>query len=233
MRPEAEVGQPGNGVRMEGGSTDVKKRVLIVDDHALVRAGLAQLIDATTDLEVGGEAGTAAVALSLATEEHFDVVLLDISLPDANVLDTVTSLRRRVPDLPILIVSMHPEDQYAVHLLRAGASGFFPKAGEAKDLLAAVRSVADGRRYISPTLAEALALEATGTANGPPHRQLSSREFQIFVGLAAGKTVTHLADELCLSVKTVSTYRTRVLEKMHMSRNAELTAYALRHNLMQ
>ncbi len=233
MQSDAGAGQVTGGAGMGETGTEGKKRVLIVDDHALVRAGLAQLIDATSDLEVGGEAGTAAAALNLATEEHFDVVLLDISLPDANVLDTVTTLRRRAPALPILIVSMHPEDQYAVHLLRAGASGFFPKAGEAKDLLAAVRAVTDGRRYISPTLAEALALEATGTSNGPPHRQLSSREFQIFVGLAAGKTVTHLADELCLSVKTVSTYRTRVLEKMHMSRNAELTAYALRHNLMQ
>lgn len=233
MRSETETGKMTDGGPVGAASVEGKKKVLIVDDHALVRAGLAQLIDATSDLEVAGEAGTAAAALALATEDHFDVVLLDISLPDANVLDTVTTLRRKVPDLPILIVSMHPEDQYAVHLLRAGASGFFPKAGEAKDLLAAVRSVAEGRRYISPTLAEALALEATGTANGPPHRQLSSREFQIFVGLAAGKTVTHLADELCLSVKTVSTYRTRVLEKMHMSRNAELTAYALRHNLMQ
>lgn len=220
------------GAGMEETGTEGKKRVLIVDDHALVRAGLAQLIDATSDLEVGGEAGTAAAALNLATEEHFDVVLLDISLPDANVLDTVTTLRRRAPALPILIVSMHPEDQYAVHLLRAGASGFFPKAGEAKDLLAAVRAVADGRRYISPTLAEALALEATGTSNGPPHRQLSSREFQIFVGLAAGKTVTHLADELCLSVKTVSTYRSRILEKMNFKSNADITYYAVKNQLI-
>jgi len=209
-----------------------KTRVLIVDDHALVRAGFKQLIDGTEDLEVCGEAGTAAAALSLAATGRFEAVMLDISLPDANVLETVAALRRKQPELPILIVSMYPEEQYAVNLLRAGASGFFPKAGEAKDLLEALRTVAGGRKYISASLAEALAMEAAGDAPEPLHRQLSNREFQIFVQLAGGKTVTDIADELCLSVKTVSTYRTRILEKMNFSRNAELTAYALRHNLM-
>jgi DNA-binding NarL/FixJ family response regulator len=209
-----------------------KKRVLIVDDHAVVREGFKKIIDSTDDLEAAGEAGTAGEALALINEHKFDVVMLDISLPDANVLETVAALRRRTPELPILIVSMHPEDQYAVNLLRAGASGFFAKAGEANDLVAAVRLVASGRKYVSPTLAEALALEATGAAQEPPHRQLSNREFQVFIGLAASKTVTHLAEEMCLSVKTVSTYRTRVLEKMNLVRNADLTAYALRHNLL-
>jgi two-component system invasion response regulator UvrY len=119
-----------------------------------------------------------------------------------------------------------------VNLLRAGVSGFFPKAGEAKDMLNALRTVAAGKKYISASLAEALAMEAAGDAAEPPHRQLSNREFQIFVQLAAGKTVTDIAGELCLSVKTISTYRSRILEKMNFSRNAELTAYALRHNLM-
>jgi len=209
-----------------------KTRVLIVDDHALVRAGFKQLIESTEDIEVCGEAGTAAAAIGLATGGQFDVVLLDISLPDANVLETVSTLRRKQPELPILIVSMYPEEQYAVNLLRAGASGFFPKAGEAKDLLEAIRTIAAGRKYISASLAEALAMEAAGDAPEPLHRQLSNREFQIFVQLAQGKTVTDIAHELCLSVKTVSTYRTRILEKMNFSRNAELTAYALRHNLM-
>jgi len=209
-----------------------KTRILVVDDHALVRAGFKQLIDGTEDLEVAGEAGTAAAALSQAASGRFDAVMLDISLPDANVLETVAALRRKQPEMPILIVSMYPEEQYAVNLLRAGASGFFPKAGEAKDLLEALRTVAGGRKYISASLAEALAMEAAGDAPEPLHRQLSNREFQIFVQLAGGKTVTDIADELCLSVKTVSTYRTRILEKMNFSRNAELTAYALRHNLM-
>lgn len=209
-----------------------KKRILIVDDHALVRAGFRQLIDRTEDLEVGGEAGTAAAALELAMAEDFDVVLLDISLPDASVVETVAMLRRRKPELPILIVSMHAEEQYAVNLLRAGASGFFPKAGEAKDMLEAIRTIASGRKYISPSLAEALALEASGNAPEPPHRQLSNREFQIFVQLACGKTVTQIANEVHLSVKTISTYRTRILQKMNCSRNADLTAYALKHNLM-
>lgn len=217
---------------MESVASARKKRVLVVDDHALVRAGFRELIDATDDLSVGGEAGTAAAALELAQKEDFDVVMLDISLPDASVVETVTILRRRRPNLPILIVSMHAEEQYAVNLLRAGASGFFPKAGEAKDLLDALRTIVAGRKYISPSLAEALALEASGHAPEPPHRQLSNREFQIFVQLACGKTVTQIAEEIHLSVKTISTYRTRILQKMDCTRNADLTAYALKHNLM-
>lgn len=217
---------------MNSVATTPKKRILVVDDHALVRAGFRELIDATDDLEVGGEAGTAASALELATGESFDVVMLDISLPDASVIETVTLLRRRRPNLPILIVSMHAEEQYAVNLLRAGASGFFPKAGEAKDLLEALRAILSGRKYISPSLAEALALEASGQAPEPPHRQLSNREFQIFVQLACGKTVTQIAEEVHLSVKTISTYRTRILQKMECTRNADLTAYALKHSLM-
>jgi DNA-binding NarL/FixJ family response regulator len=209
-----------------------KLRVLFVDDHALVRAGFKQLIDSSDDIEVAGEAGTATAALHLVADGRFDVVLLDISMPDANVAETVGALRRKQPVLPILIVSMYPEEQYAVNLLRAGASGFFPKAGEAKDLLEAIRAVAEGRKYISKSLAEVLAMEAAGDAPEPPHRQLSAREFQIFVQLAAGKTVTDIADELCLSVKTISTYRTRIMEKMNCSKNAELTAYALRNNMI-
>jgi two-component system, NarL family, invasion response regulator UvrY len=212
--------------------TIAKTRVLIVDDHAVVRAGFRQLLESTDDIEAAGEAGTAAAALTQAATGKFDVVLLDISLPDAGVLETVSALRRRHPDLPILVVSMHAEEQYAVNLLRAGVSGFFPKAGEAKDMLQAIRTTAAGKKYISSTLAQALAMEASGAAPEPVHRQLSTREFQIFVQLAAGKTVTDIGDELCLSVKTVSTYRTRILEKMNLSRNAELTAYALRNNLM-
>ena len=220
------------GLNMEGVADTRKKRILVVDDHALVRAGFRELIDDTEDLVVGGEAGTAASALEQAMTQDFDVVMLDISLPDASVVETVTMLRRRRPNLPILIVSMHAEEQYAVNLLRAGASGFFPKAGEAKDLLDAIRTIVSGRKYISPSLAEALALEASGHVPEPPHRQLSNREFQIFVQLACGKTVTQIADEVHLSVKTISTYRTRILQKMDCSRNADLTAYALKHNLM-
>jgi two-component system invasion response regulator UvrY len=225
--------QARQGLKMvEGAVHAPKKRILVVDDHALVRAGFRELIDATEDLEVAAEAGTAAAALELATAQDFDVVMLDISLPDASVVETVTLLQRRRPSLPILIVSMHAEEQYAVNLLRAGASGFFSKAGEAKDLLDALRTIVSGRKYISRSLAEALALEASGHAPEPPHRQLSNREFQIFVQLACGKTVTQIADEVHLSVKTISTYRTRILQKMECTRNADLTAYALKHSLM-
>lgn len=220
------------GVKMERVESARKRRILVVDDHALVRAGFRELIDATADLVMEGEAGTAASALELATTKDFDVVMLDISLPDASVVETVTLLQRRRPNLPILIVSMHAEEQYAINLLRAGASGFFSKAGEATDLLEALRTVLSGRRYISRSLAETLALEASGHAPEPAHRQLSKREFQIFVQLACGKTVTQIADEVHLSVKTISTYRTRILQKMECTRNADLTAYALKHSLM-
>jgi two-component system invasion response regulator UvrY len=213
-------------------ASTLKKLILVVDDHALVRAGFRELIDATDDLEVGGEAGTAASALKLATTEDFDVVMLDISLPDASVVETVAMLRRRRPDLPILIVSMHAEEHYAVNLLRAGASGFFSKAGEAKDLLEALRTILAGRKYISHSLAEVLALEAAGHTTEPLHRRLSNREFQVFVHLACGKTATEIAEEIHLSVKTIGTYRTRILQKMECTRNADLTAYALKHKLM-
>jgi two-component system, NarL family, invasion response regulator UvrY len=218
--------------RLNSVVTTRKTRVLIVDDHAVVRAGFKELLSGTDDLEAAGEAGTAADAMKEAATGGYDVVLLDISLPDAGVLETVSGMRRRHPELPILVVSMHAEEQYAVNLLRAGVSGFFPKAGEARDMLQAIRTIADGKKYISASLAEALAMEASGETPEPIHRQLSTREFQIFVQLAAGKTVTDIGNELCLSVKTISTYRTRILEKMNLTRNAELTAYALRHNLM-
>jgi DNA-binding NarL/FixJ family response regulator len=217
---------------MNAPEATAKRRVVLVDDHAVVRAGFRQLISETDDLDVVGEAGTAAEALELVAKVGCDVVLLDISLPDASVIETVSALKRKHPELPLLVVSMHPEEQYAVNLLRAGVSGFFPKAGEAAGLLEAIRTVAGGRKYVSPALAELLALEASGNAPEPPHRKLSNREFQIFVQLAAGKTVTQIADEIHLSVKTISTYRTRIMQKMDCSRNAELTAYALRHNLM-
>jgi two-component system invasion response regulator UvrY len=231
-RPPLDAPAGHDGERMDSVAGGSRRRVLVVDDHGVVRAGFRKILEGTDDFEVAGEAGTAAEALALAGAQPFDVVMLDISLPDATVLETVGALRRRRPELPILIVSMHPEDQYAVNLLKAGASGFFAKAGDAKDLVAALRLVVEGRKYVSPALAEALALEATGVTQEPPHRQLSNREFQVFIGLAAGKTVTDLADAMCLSVKTVSTYRTRVLEKMALERNADLTAYALRHNLL-
>src|SRR6202165_1244453 len=188
-----------SGERMSEVTQNRKVRIVLVDDHAVVRAGFKQLIETTDDLEVAGEAGTAADALALVASQPCDVMLLDISLPDASVLDTVAALRRRQSEVPILLVSMHPGEQYAVNLLRAGASGFFSKAGSATELLEAIRPVAAGRKYVSAALAEALGLAATGDAPAPPHRQLSNREFQIFVQLAAGKTVTDIADAMCLS----------------------------------
>src|ERR1700687_422232 len=154
-----------------------KVRIVLVDDHAVVRAGFKQLIDSTDDLEVAGEAGTAADALALVASQPCDVMLLDISLPDASVLDTVAALRRRQSELPILIVRMHSGEQYAVNLLRAGASGFFSKAGGADELLEAIRTVAAGRKYVSASLAEALALGAPPHGAPPAPRQVSNRGF--------------------------------------------------------
>lgn len=210
----------------------LRTRVLIVDDHALVRAGFRQLLESTDDLEATGEAGTSASALSQVEAGEFDVVLLDISLPDAGVMDTVNAMRRKHPGLPILVVSMHPEEEYAVELLRAGVSGFFAKAGDAKEMLRAIRLIAGGRKYMSSALAQSLAMDTHEKSATPVHRQLSGREFQVFLQLAAGKTVTDIGKDLLLSVKTISTYRTRILEKMNLSRNAELTTYALRNHLI-
>ena len=209
-----------------------RTRVLIVDDHALVRAGFRQLLESTDDLEATGEAGTSAGALSQVEAGEFDVVLLDISLPDAGVMETVNVLRRKHPGLPILVVSMHAEEEYAVDLLRAGVSGFFAKAGDAKEMLRAIRLIAGGRKYMSSALAQSLAMDTHEKSAAPAHRQLSGREFQVFLQLAAGKTVTDIGKDLLLSVKTISTYRTRILEKMNLSRNAELTTYALRNHLI-
>jgi len=210
----------------------LRTRVLIVDDHALVRAGFRQLLESTDDLEATGEAGTSASALSQVEAGEFDLVLLDISLPDAGVMDTVNALRREHPALPILVVSMHAEEEYALDLLRAGVNGFFAKAGDANEMLRAIRLIAGGRKYMSSALAQSLAMDTHEKSAAPAHQQLSGREFQVFLQLAAGKTVTDIGKDLLLSVKTISTYRTRILEKMNLSRNAELTTYALRNHLI-
>ena len=208
-------------------------RILIADDHAIVRAGLKQFIADQPDMQVAGEASTGSEAIALVRAAEFDVVLLDISMPDKNGIDTLKTLKQVRPEMPVLMLSGYAEDQYAVNLLRAGAAGYLNKEAASTQLVGAIRTVVRGRKFVSPALAQILADGVTGDADRPLHGELSQSEFQIFCKIAAGAAVSKIADELHLSVKTVSTYRTRILEKMRMKTNADLTSYALRNEIIQ
>jgi two-component system, NarL family, invasion response regulator UvrY len=208
-------------------------RILIADDHAIVRAGLKQFIADQADMEVAAEASTGAETIAAVRAAEFDVVLLDISMPDKNGIDTLKTLKHVKPELPVLMLSAYAEDQYAVNLLRAGASGYLNKEAASTQLVGAIRTVVHGRKYVSPSLAQILADGVSGDADRPLHAELSQREFQIFCKLAAGAAVSKIADELNLSVKTVSTYHTRILEKMAMKSNADLTYYAIKNGLIE
>ena len=208
-------------------------RILVVDDHEIVRAGLKELLSIYHEFTVAGEAGSGTEAVKMVREANWDVVLLDISMPDMNGIEALTQIRRIKPEQPVLILTMHPEDQYAVNLLRAGANGYLRKECSPEMLVAAIRTVASGRRYISPALGDQLAGELDGEGHKAPHTELSDREFQVFCKLAAGQAVSEVADELFLSVKTVSTYRARILDKMRIKSNAHITYYAIKHGLIQ
>ena len=208
-------------------------RILIADDHAIVRAGLRQFIADQADMEIAGEAASGSETVAAVRAGDFDVVLLDISMPDKNGIDTLRMLRHVKPDLPVLMLSAYGEDQYAVNLLRAGASGYVSKEAASTQLVGAIRTVAQGRKYVSPSLAQILAEGVAGDSDRPLHAELSQREFQIFCKIAAGAAVSKIAEELHLSVKTVSTYRTRILEKMAMKSNADLTYYAIKNGLIE
>ncbi|HVJ75407.1 MAG TPA: response regulator transcription factor [Casimicrobiaceae bacterium] len=208
-------------------------RILIADDHAIVRAGLKQFVADQADMTVVGEAATGAETVSLVRTEPYDVVLLDISMPDRNGVDTLKQLKQIRPEMPVLMLSAHAEEQYAVNLLRAGAAGYVSKETASTQLVQAIRTVTRGRKYVSPDLAQVLADGVTGQGDAPLHASLSQREFQIFCKLAGGMPVSKIAAELFLSVKTVSTYRSRVLEKMAMKTNADLTYYAIKNRLIE
>jgi two-component system, NarL family, invasion response regulator UvrY len=208
-------------------------RILIADDHAIVRAGLKQFIVGEGDIQVAGEASTGAETIELVRNGEFDIVLLDIGMPDGSGIDTLRKLKTLRPDLPVLMLSGFAEEQYALNLLRAGAAGYVTKEAAPADLVKAIRTVRIGRKYVSPELAQILAAGVSGETDKPLHAQLSQREFQIFCKLAAGESVSKIADELLISVKTVSTYRTRVLEKMNLSSNADITYYAIKNGLIQ
>ena len=207
-------------------------RVGIVDDHAIVRTGLKQFLSEQVDLRVTGEAANGREALELARGGEVDVLLLDISMPDEGGVDALAAIKARFEDLPVLILSGFPEAHYATALLRQGASGYLNKECDPEEIVTAIRTVARGRRYISPAVAELLADGAAG-GERPAHETLSERELQVFLRLAKGETIGNMAESMFLSVKTVSTYRTRVLEKLHLHSNSDLTYYALKNGLIQ
>src|SRR5882757_3198899 len=207
--------------------------VLIADDHAILRNGLKQLLSGERSIREIGEAGSGREVLEQLQRHQWDMVLLDINMPDRSGIDILRQVRATHPETRVLVLSGFPERQYAVNVLRAGASGFLSKDSAAEELLRAVRTVLDGRRYVSTALAELLVSDLDGDAHQPLHARLSEREFQILCKLAAGRAVSAIADELCISVKTVSTYRSRILQKMNFKTNADLTAYALHNGLIQ
>jgi DNA-binding NarL/FixJ family response regulator len=207
-------------------------RVLIADDHAVVRQGLKQILGDTPDMVVAGEATNGQEALDKVRAEVWDVVVLDLSMPDRSGLDVLKQLRSERPNLPVLVLSMYAEDQYAMRVLKAGASGYLTKDSAAEELVKAVRKVVSGGRYVSPFLAEKLAFEIGRDLSKLPHETLSDREFQVLRLIAAGKSVKEIAAELYLSAKTVSTYRVRLLQKMNLTTNAELIHYAIQNRLI-
>ncbi len=208
-------------------------RVAIVDDHAIVRTGLRQFFAEQVDLRVVGEAASAREALDLLRGQEIDVMVLDLSMPGQGGVDALAAIKARAPQLPVLILSGFPEAQYATTLLRQGASGYLNKECDPEEIVKAIRTLALGRRYITPAVAELLADTLNPGAEKLPHELLSERELQVFLHLARGATVGQLAESLSLSVKTVSTYRSRVLEKMKLGSNSELTYYAVKNGLIQ
>ncbi|HPX51609.1 MAG TPA: response regulator transcription factor [Deltaproteobacteria bacterium] len=207
-------------------------RVLVVDDHPIVREGLKQILSDTEDILVVDEADSGQAVLSSAARSNFDVVLLDISMPGRDGLEVLRELKQQKPKLPVLILSMYPEEHYAVRVLRAGASGYLTKSSAPDELISAIRKVASGRKYISSTLAERLIYELDREADRPMHEVLSDREYQVMHMISTGKSVKEIAEALGLSVKTVSTYRSRIMEKMNMKNNAEIVLYAVQNKLI-
>ena len=207
-------------------------RILVADDHAVVRQGVKQILAEVKDMTVQGEAQNGPETLKKIIEQEYDVVLLDISMPGRSGLEVLEDIKAQRPRLAVLILSMHPEEQYAVRALRAGASGYLTKASAPQELIGAIRKAAGGGKYVTSSLAEKLADEMEIDTEKLPHERLSNREHQVMLMLASGKSVSDIAEELCLSVKTISTYRTRVMSKMGMKKNAELTLYAVHNKLI-
>ena len=207
-------------------------RVFIADDHAIVRAGLKQILAEERDISVVGEAETGLDAIKLFRKSRCNVLLLDISLPDRNGIEVLKQIKDDKPELAVLMLSMHREDQYAIRSLKAGAAGYLTKQSAPRELVNAIRQVAGGQRYVSAQLAQVLAAQIGENHDGPLHENLSDREYQTLMMIASGKTVSEIAKELSLSVKTISEYRSRLLAKMNLKTSAELTHYAIRNQLV-
>ena len=206
--------------------------VIIADDHPIVRAGLKQIIMEQNGITVSGEAANGADLLKQLRQRDYDVVLLDLSMPGMDGIDVLKQLKIDKPHLPVIILTVHPETQYALRVLKAGAAGYLNKTSAADELIQAIRKVQRGGKYISTSLAEKIAFALDGDSDGLPHESLSDREYQVLCLIGSGKSVSQIADSLSLSVKTISTYRARILEKMKMENNAELIHYAVQNGLV-
>ncbi len=207
--------------------------ILVVDDHALIRKGLKQLLEDNPDLKVAGEAENGLQALQMLREQHFDLMLLDIALPDIHGIDVLKKLRTEQPDLKIIVLSMYPQEQYGVRSLKAGAMGYINKQSAPETLLGAIQHVISGKRYISETLTEQLLNNLIGESQDLMHQSLSNREYQTLCLMASGKTLTEISETMLLSPKTISVYRNRMLEKMGFKNNAEAVRYAITYHLVE
>ncbi|MEJ8813891.1 response regulator transcription factor [Variovorax ureilyticus] len=207
-------------------------KIGIVDDHAIVRTGLRDFFSQHVDLRVVGEAATGREAIDLVRSNEIDVLVMDLSMPGQSGIDAIAMIRAKAPDTGILILSGYPEEHYAMNLIRQGASGYLNKECDPMEIVEAIRTISLGRRYITPAVAELLARQLDRNSDAAPHEQLSEREFQVFLKLATGETAGSIAEALSLSVKTVSTYRSRLMEKMNLTSNSDLTYYALKNQLI-
>ncbi len=207
-------------------------KVLLADDHTIVRAGLKELLSETGDITVSGEANDGAEALARIRESDYDVAVLDMSMPGRSGIELIRQVKRERPRLPILVLSMHSEEQYAVRALKAGASGYLTKESAADQLVAAIRRIAAGGAFVTPETAQRLALDVSTAGAAAPHTLLSDREFQVLRLIADGKSVSEIAKQLTLSVKTISTHKTRIMRKMRLANQAELIRYAIEHELL-
>ena len=208
------------------------KNVLLVDDHDIVRQGLKNLIELEADIRVTGEAASGAEALKMVRANKYDIIVLDISMPDKNGVDTMHDLKHVAPDLPVLILSGYAEAQYALNLIRSGCKGYLSKGADSSEIIKAIKTIANGKRYISAELAELMTDQLSHPSEKQLHESLSHREFQVFFKLSSGLSPTEIGNELNISTKTVSTYRMRILEKMSLKTNADLTYYAIKNGLI-
>ena len=207
-------------------------RVLIVDDHTIVRKGIQQLLEDTDDIRIEGEACRASEMFRKLDEKEFDVILLDISLPGRSGVEALKHLKDNYPEIPVLILSMYPEEQYALRVMKSGASGYLTKESAPDEMVHAIRTTARGKKYISTSLAEALAEHINGYAEKPEYKNLSDREFEVLKRIASGQPLTEIAEHLSLSVKTISTYRSRILNKLGLNNNSDIVRYAMNHRLL-